>query len=99
VQLGPYGPGAKRDHLRAAKELVQARDLPSLRYACLELRFCIEALCYDVLPHYEAELPFDAVGKWQPRKVVEALLDVDPDSDDPPPSHRETSELGLRGSP
>lgn len=52
----------------------------SLRYACLELRFCIESICYDKLKLYAKHLPPELLNTWQPRKVVETLLEYDPNA-------------------
>lgn len=49
-----------------------------LRYASLELRLAMEALTYDRAQAYIKELPLDALAKWQPQKVMDALLEIDP---------------------
>ncbi|UHH09644.1 hypothetical protein LU699_15480 [Luteimonas fraxinea] len=66
---------------RAHKALARARDQMAsgnLRYAALELRMAIEALTYDRALAYERELPAEARTKWQPRQVMDALLEIDP---------------------
>jgi predicted RNA-binding Zn-ribbon protein involved in translation (DUF1610 family) len=71
-----------RFHKRACLERARARiaDTSSegLRYACLELRFCIESICYDKLRLYAKHIPPEVLNTWQPRKVVETLLEYDP---------------------
>jgi DNA-directed RNA polymerase subunit RPC12/RpoP len=70
-----------RDALARARELLAAGDEPSVRHACLELRFCIEYVTYDHLVAYLAEVPDDTVKKWTPKQVIDALRDVDPNAD------------------
>lgn len=65
---------------RARSEL-ESGDRNRLHYAALELRFALEALTYDLASLYTDELPKSEIEAWQPRKVMEALLAVDPDAD------------------
>lgn len=70
-----------RKKLEKARELIARGDICSLRYACLELRFCIEYLTYANLQSYIAEVPDHAVRKWTPKQVISTLLEVDPNAD------------------
>lgn len=49
-----------------------------MRYAALELRLAMEALTYDRAQAYRKELPLDALAKWQPQKLMDALIEIDP---------------------
>lgn len=68
-----------RDCLARAK--IQASSESSLRYACLELRFCIEFLALDRLQAYLEEIPNEALAKWTPKDIINEILDVDPQGD------------------
>lgn len=68
-----------RDCLDRAK--MHLADSNELRYACLELRFCIEYLAIDRLQAYLVEVPNDALKKWTPRAIISEILDVDPNGD------------------
>ncbi len=50
------------------------------RYACLELRQCIEALAYKKLKAYEKRVPINLLSKWQPAQVIAILTELEPDS-------------------
>ncbi|CAG0975554.1 hypothetical protein ANRL3_01782 [Anaerolineae bacterium] len=67
--------------LQFAKELVFKNDEASAKYACLELRFCIEYITYSQLQIYLDEVPDSTMRKWTPRQVISDLLTVDPDAD------------------
>ena len=51
------------------------------RYACLELRQCIEALAYKKLKAYRKRIPMDLLSKWQPAQVISVLTRLEPDSE------------------
>jgi len=63
-----------------AKKMLSLGD-GSLRYACLELRFCMEAMAYDKLNTYSKRLPSGLLERWQPPQAVRALLELEPDAD------------------
>lgn len=69
----------KYDTLDRAKELLKNGSPENLRYACLEFRLCIESICYEKLKIYEKHVPEEIFSTWQPRKVIETLLEYDPD--------------------
>lgn len=67
--------------LQRAKDLIAQDDEISAKYACLELRFCIEYITYSQLQIYLKEVPNDTVKKWTPKQIISVLLDVDPNAD------------------
>lgn len=66
------------NHVILARKLMSIGDEASLRYAALEIRMSIEQLFYKLLPSYREELPDDLLKIWQPRKIIDALIDCDP---------------------
>jgi CHAD domain-containing protein len=62
-----------RMSLKRAKSELESHDPHRLRYAVLELRDAMEALTYDRLRAYRAEIPPEEYATWQPRKVVAML--------------------------
>src|SRR5262245_6060897 len=70
-----------RECVTRAKNLLAIGDEPSARYACLELRFAIEYITYDLLQPYRNELPYDIIKKWQPREFLGDMRSVDPYAD------------------
>ncbi len=66
----------KFDTFKRAEVLIKNNTLASLRYACLELRYCIESICYEKL--YEKHVPKSVYEAWQPKKVIEILQEYDP---------------------
>lgn len=72
-----------REHLEKARQLLAAQDIAQLRYACLELRMCIEALTYSRLEVYFHEVSNEVMKLWALTKIIEELLAVDPYADKP----------------
>jgi hypothetical protein len=68
----------KFDILKRAEELIRQNTLVALRYACLELRYCIESICYEKIKLYEKHVPKSVYETWQPKKVIETLQEYDP---------------------
>jgi hypothetical protein len=65
-----------------ARALLETCDVDSLRYATLQLRMGIEYLFYELVPLYREELPDDILtANWQPQRILDALLECDPDAD------------------
>jgi hypothetical protein len=64
--------------LRRAKELLANGDEDSLIYCCLELRLCIELICYRRLRFYAEHLPSSATRLWRAKEVLATLLELDP---------------------
>jgi hypothetical protein len=69
------------DCLERAKKLLASGDDASLRYVCLELRFCIEEVTYEKLRAYAPRLPPNILSMWQPPQLVKALLELEGDAD------------------
>ena len=69
-----------RKYLQAANERLEAEN-DELRYAALDLRHAIEALTYDRAKAYKGELPPETYDTWQPKKLMAALLEIDPTAD------------------
>jgi DNA-directed RNA polymerase subunit RPC12/RpoP len=68
--------------LERAQELLARNDDKLLRYACLELRFCIEAITYEKLNVYSGYVPAKVFEKWQPNHALKMLLQFEPDADE-----------------
>ena len=71
-------PRAQQAHFERAKKHLAAGDADSLRYACLELRLCIEEIIYDKAKFYAHSLSRDDLGTWHPRILMRILEDCDP---------------------
>lgn len=54
----------------------------SLRYACLELRLCLEDMTYQKLRLYSKRLPPGVLETWQPPQAVKLLLEFEPFADE-----------------
>jgi len=65
-----------------ARGLLANSDVDSLRFASLQLRMGIEYLFYELVPLYREELPDDILtANWQPQRILDALLECDPEVD------------------
>ena len=84
----------KRTCLRRAGDLISTKSLTSLRYAALELRFCIEAIAYEKLRTYRDRIPPSVLAKWQPPQFMKALAQIEPGSDED-----FTLSIGLEPAP
>lgn len=83
-----------------ADSLIESGGEDNLRYACLQLRMAIEHLFYELIPLYSDELPTDILNKWQPKQIIDALLDCDPHVDeDATLTFFDYNEDGSRGKP
>jgi DNA-directed RNA polymerase subunit RPC12/RpoP len=65
-------------HANQARKLMAVGGEASLRYAALEIRMAIELLFYKLIPSYRDELPDEVLKQWQPKKIIDALIDCDP---------------------
>ena len=63
----------KNFHFNNAKTLLKSDDLQSIRYACLELRYFIEAHVYERLYRETEILPKQVIDTWQPNKAIKFL--------------------------
>ena len=70
-----------RKHLRLFEKEFGSMDNDRLKYAALELRNALEALTYSRALAYKDELPPTEYATWQPRKLMEVLLEIDPMAD------------------
>lgn len=72
-----------RQAIARAKSLLEGDSVKPehLRYAALEARLAMEGLTYERAHSYRNELPETAYETWQPRKLMQVLLDIDPDAD------------------
>jgi hypothetical protein len=82
---------SKDDCLGRARRLLASDDSAALRYACLELRLCMEAVTYEKLRAYASRLPADVLSRWQPPQAVAALLELEGGADE-----EYTIAIGLR---
>lgn len=71
---------AKKALTRAKKEL-ESQEEERLKYAALELRLALEAITYDRLQGYHGEIPTRIYETWQPKRVLQFLLQLDPYAD------------------
>ncbi|MBN2412486.1 hypothetical protein JXQ31_12420 [candidate division KSB1 bacterium] len=71
-----------KPYFERAENNIKKDTSSSLRYACLELRICIEELAYRELRIYLSAFP-NGIDAWQPRRVIETLklLDESVDND------------------
>lgn len=70
-----------RNAVDRARAHLATEEAQHLRYAALELRMAFEALTYDRAQAFAAELPPSEYDTWQPRKLLQILLDIDPLAD------------------
>ena len=70
-----------RDALARAKAEMASNTDTRLHYAALELRMAIECVTYERAMSYEKELPPKQYDTWQPSKLMNELLEIDPDAD------------------
>lgn len=52
-----------------------------MAYVALELRMALEGIIYDRASVYREDLPPRAISTWQPRKLLQMLLEIDPSAD------------------
>ena len=67
-------------HLEEARANLDTDDPVQLRSAALALRMVIEALTYERVSLYKDDMPPNH-ATWQPRKLMAALLQIDPHAD------------------
>jgi hypothetical protein len=72
-----------RAHVQAAREMLKSNDALASTYACLHVRFAIEALAYDRLQDYLFEVSPEAMNGWTPKAVLKELLFTDPNACSP----------------
>lgn len=67
---------------RAEAELA-TNDEGRIIYAALELRMALENLVYKKATYFQEELSQDVLRTWQPKKLLEHLIELDPLVDKP----------------
>tara|TARA_R110001606_G_scaffold3844_7_gene18611 strand:- start:12999 stop:13808 length:810 start_codon:yes stop_codon:yes gene_type:complete len=67
----------KVSHFERAKELLCSESEINHIYACLELRFCIEAIVYQKLLHGIDSIPNTIIEEWRPNKALKMLKEID----------------------
>ncbi|MEL1263075.1 hypothetical protein [Pseudoxanthomonas putridarboris] len=70
-----------RQALQQARVELQGEDDVRLRSAALQLRMSMEALTYDRMRAYAFEVPPHQYATWQPKKVMQLLLEIDAKAD------------------
>ncbi len=80
-------------HLEEARANLDTDDPVRLRSSALALRMAIEAFTYERVSLYKDDMPSNH-DTWQPRKLMEALLEIDPDAD-----KSSTLWIGIEPSP
>lgn len=78
-----YRNKARKCLSRAEIEL-STNDDNRLRYAALEIRLALESLIYQKASIYKTELPEKILKTWQPRRLLAALIEIDPYADSSP---------------
>jgi DNA-directed RNA polymerase subunit RPC12/RpoP len=78
--MSNYRSDARRQLQRAKDELASS-DVERLKYAALELREAMESLTYDRALAYKDDFPPSEYETWQPKKVMQVLLEIDPNAD------------------
>lgn len=67
--------------LQRARQALDSGEIPQLRYAALELRMALECLIYERAQSYKEELSNKKLSTWQPKQLLNILLEVDPYAD------------------
>lgn len=70
-----------RNALNRAKKELSYNDDSRVKYAALELRMVLECLIYDISKSYREELSETDFNTWQPKKLLEILIEIDPAAD------------------
>jgi hypothetical protein len=70
-----------RQALERARVELGTGDDARLKCVALELRMAMEALTYDRAQAFAAELPPTEYDTWQPKKLLQLLLEIDPLAD------------------
>ena len=79
--MNPNFRNAARAALTKAKARMSAGSEDDIRYAALQLRMSLEALTYERAMAYAEDLGPDRMKTWQPRQLMNRMLEVDPVAD------------------
>lgn len=71
---------ARDSVVRARAELATGEE-SRVKFAALELRMAIEAVTYERAQSYREEIPQAEYRTWQPKKVMQLLVDIEPNAD------------------
>lgn len=67
--------------LQRAKDLIAKETEAEARYACLELRFCIEYITYSQLQAHLNEVSDETLKEWTPKQIISVLRKVNSNAD------------------
>lgn len=70
-----------RSHCRSAKDLLSSGADDDVLLAALKLRMALESITYDRSKGFAEDLGPEAMKTWQPKKLMERMLEVDPQAD------------------
>jgi len=70
-----------RDAVSRARNELASGDKTRLKFVALELRMAIEAVTYERAQSYREEIPQTEYRTWQPKKVMQLLVDIEPNAD------------------
>lgn len=70
-----------RESVGRARAELASGDRARLKFAALELRMAIEAVTYERAQSYRDEIPQAEYRTWQPKKVMQLLIDIEPRAD------------------
>ena len=73
--------GYATEALRHAQRELQSDGDVRLRSAALQLRMVMEAVTYDRMQVYADEIPPEEYATWQPKRVMDLLLEIDANAD------------------
>lgn len=70
-----------RKHCQTAKDLLSSGTDDDVLLAALKLRMALENITYDRSKGYAEDLGPAAMKTWQPKKLMERMLELDPQAD------------------
>jgi len=70
-----------RDLIKKAKSALNQNDEHYLKYAALDLRMALECFVYERAGLYKEELSNKSLSTWQPGRLLNILLEIDPYTD------------------
>jgi hypothetical protein len=70
-----------RESVGRARAELASGDRARLKFAALELRMAIESVTYERAQSYRDEIPQAEYRTWQPKKVMQLLIDIEPHAD------------------
>lgn len=70
-----------REALSRARAELSSEDCTRLKFAALELRMAIESVTYERAQSYKDEIPPAEYRTWQPKKLMQILVDIEPTAD------------------